>query len=170
MRPGQGKRSTRGTVVLKKASFNTEVWHCVLKSSAQAVPQTPEVNVCLKSPFTAIQIWGCSGNPLLRKGRFGLSLRQRKNFFRPPSWEFNTQNAAVKLRWPKFLLPNYRKQRSSSALSRREVPSSRGCLWNPQQHLPPSRCPQASRCRTICCINGIFIPSCRICSTVRGVD
>lgn len=162
--------------MLNRASSSTEVLHCVLKSSAQAVPQTPEVNACLKSPFTVIHSWSwswtCLGNPLLRKGSFGLLLRQRKHFFSPPPQESNTQHIAVRLPVP---LPNYRKERSSSALSsasgsRRDVPRSRGCLQNPQQHLPPSRCPQASRCRTICCINGIFIPSCRICSTVHGVD
>lgn len=57
---------------------------------------------CLKSPFTVIQrrSWSCSGNPLLRKGRFGFLLRQRKDFSRSPSWESNPQIAAVKLGGP----------------------------------------------------------------------
>lgn len=88
--------------MLNRASSNTEVLHCVLKSSAQAVPQTPEVNACLKSPFTVIHSWSgswswsCLGNPLLRKGSFGLLLRQRKHFFSPPPQESNTQHIAVK--------------------------------------------------------------------------
>lgn len=87
--------------MLNRASSSTEVLHCVLKSSAQAVPQTPEVNACLKSPFTVIHSWSwswsCLGNPLLRKGSFGLLLRQRKHFFSPPPQESNTQHIAVKL-------------------------------------------------------------------------
>lgn len=121
----------------------------------------------------------CLRNEMLRKGWFGLFLGCRNPFIRSltrnlipnillqrnrDGWSPSSQNTAHGGAAEPF------PARSTYSGSSGELAPSRICLRNPKQHLPSSRCPQTSRCRTICYINGIFIPSCWICSTVHGID
>lgn len=148
------------------ASPNTGVLYCVLKCSAQAVSQTPAVNAWNHHSQSfragAAQEMHCSE-------KADLAYHWDRGFSRPPSWESNTQYLLLNWAVPSAESRGAAVPSQHFRLQKRGT-SSRGCLWNPQQHLPPSRCPQASRCRTICCINGIFIPSCPICSTVHVAD